>query len=111
MQRRHEISDIEWERIKDILPPENKGEGRPSKSNRVMLNGMLWINKTGAPWRDLPERFGHGRRCIHVFAYGAKTTPSKNCSSTYLVTPICRMCLLIVHHVKYTNMPLAQKRG
>ena len=58
MLRRHEISDFDWERIKDILPPENTGEGRPSKSNRVMLNGMLWIDKTGAPWRDLPERFG-----------------------------------------------------
>ena len=58
MLRRHEISDSEWERIKDILPPENTGEGRPSKPNRVMLDGMLWLNKTGAPWRDLPERFG-----------------------------------------------------
>ena len=58
MAHRHEISDFDWERIKDILPPENTGEGRPSKPNRIMLNGMLWINKTGAPWRDLPERFG-----------------------------------------------------
>jgi transposase len=58
MLQRHEISDSEWERIKDLLPPENTGEGRPSSPNRVMLNGMLWINKTGAPWRDLPERFG-----------------------------------------------------
>jgi len=58
MARRHEISDSDWERIKNLLPPENHGEGRPSKPNRDMLNGMLWICKTGAPWRDLPERFG-----------------------------------------------------
>ena len=58
MLRRHEISDSEWERIKEVLPPENTGEGRPSKPNRIMLDGMLWISKTGAPWRDLPERFG-----------------------------------------------------
>ena len=58
MAHRHEISDSDWERIKDLLPPENHGEGRPSKPNRVMLNGMLWICKTGSPWRDLPERFG-----------------------------------------------------
>ncbi|WP_156130327.1 IS5 family transposase [Paenibacillus durus] len=44
--------------MQDLLPPENTGEGRPSKPNRVMLNGMLWKVKTGAPWRDLPERFG-----------------------------------------------------
>jgi transposase len=55
---RHEISDNNWERIKDLLQPENKGEGRPSKPNRVMLNGMLWHAKTGAPWRDLPEFYG-----------------------------------------------------
>ena len=58
MANRHEISDQEWERVKDLLPPENSGEGRPSKPNRIMLNGMLWIAKTGAPWRDLPPRFG-----------------------------------------------------
>ena len=58
MQYRHEISDQDWERVKDVLPPENTGEGRPSKPNRDMLNGMLWISKTGSPWRDLPERFG-----------------------------------------------------
>lgn len=58
MLQRHEISDSKWERIKDALPPENSGEGRPSKPNRVMLNGMLWISKTGAPWRDLPKQYG-----------------------------------------------------
>ena len=58
MPRRHEINDQEWERIEDIFPPENTGKGRPSKSNREILNGMLWIAKTGSSWRDLPERFG-----------------------------------------------------
>jgi transposase len=56
--RRHEISDNNWERVKDLLPPENTGEGRPSKPNRAMLNGMLRQAKTGAPWRDLPEYYG-----------------------------------------------------
>jgi transposase len=55
MLSRHEINDNNWERIKDLLPAENKGEGRPSKPNRIIL---LWKVKTGAPWRDLPERFG-----------------------------------------------------
>ena len=58
MQKRHEVSDDEWERIRVLLPPENTGRGRPSKSNRTIYNGILWIAKTGAPWRDLPERFG-----------------------------------------------------
>ena len=59
MLRRYELTDEEWKRIADLLPPENTGkQGRPRKSNRVMLNGMIWIARSGAPWRDLPERYG-----------------------------------------------------
>ena len=59
MLRRYELTDYEWESIKDLLPPENTGKrGRPSKDNRIMLNGMVWIARSGAPWRDLLERYG-----------------------------------------------------
>ena len=59
MLRRYELTDYEWEQIKDLLPPENTGKrGRPSKNNRIMLNGMIWIARSGVPWRDLPERYG-----------------------------------------------------
>ena len=59
MLRRYELTDYEWEKIKHLLPPENTGKrGRPSKNNRIMLNGMIWIARSGAPWRDLPERYG-----------------------------------------------------
>jgi len=57
--RRYEISDAEWERVKEFLPPEHTGKpGRPSGDNRIALNGILWIARSGAPWRDLPERYG-----------------------------------------------------
>jgi transposase len=59
MSKRYEISDAEWERVRDLLPPERSGKpGRPSGDNRTALNGMLWIARSGAPWRDLPERYG-----------------------------------------------------
>jgi transposase len=59
MKRRHEIPDDQWEKIKDVLPPERKKQGgRPAKDNRMILNAMLWIAKTGSPWRDLPEYYG-----------------------------------------------------
>lgn len=59
MGRRYEISDAEWERVKDLLPPERTGKpGKPSSDNRTALNGMLWIDRTGAPWEDLPKRYG-----------------------------------------------------
>lgn len=72
MLRRHEINDQDWERIKDLLPPENTGEGRPSKPNRIMLNGMLWKVKTGAPWRDLPPRFGPWKTVYSRFRLWSK---------------------------------------
>lgn len=59
MLRRYDITDQQWEQISSLFPPENTGKrGRPSKNNRLMLNAMVWIARSGAPWRDLPERFG-----------------------------------------------------
>ena len=55
---RYELSDSEWDSIKNLLPPEHIGQGRPSKPNRDTLNGILWVAKSGAAWRDLPERYG-----------------------------------------------------
>lgn len=58
-RKRYEASDEEWELIKDALPPERTGKpGRPSGDNRTALNGILWLARSGAPWRDLPERYG-----------------------------------------------------
>lgn len=59
MLRRNELTDQEWEQVAALLPPEKTGKpGRPPKDNRIMLNGMVWIARSGAPWRDLPERYG-----------------------------------------------------
>ncbi len=41
-----------------MLPPQEPTRGRPSHDHRTIINGMLWIDRTGAPWRDLPERYG-----------------------------------------------------
>lgn len=59
MLRRYELTDDEWNRIVDLLSPENTGkQDRPRKDNRTIVNGMVWIARSGAPWRDLPERYG-----------------------------------------------------
>ena len=55
---RHEIKDEHWNRIKDLLPGQAGQVGVTAKDNRLFVNAVLWIGKTGAPWRDLPERFG-----------------------------------------------------
>jgi len=63
---RHELSDEQWERIKDLFPAPNKRGRRPS-SVRHLLNAALWILRTGAPWRDLPEWFGPWRTAYGRF--------------------------------------------
>jgi transposase len=57
MNRRHAISDEHWERIKDFLPGQ-EGDPGVTADNRLFIDAVLWIGKTGAPWPDLPERFG-----------------------------------------------------
>lgn len=42
-----------------LLPPQRPRTGRPAHDHRTILNGMLWILRTGAPWRDLPDRYGN----------------------------------------------------
>ena len=59
MLRRQEIQDEDWDRIRDVLPGPPGDRGVTAKDNRLVVNAVLWIAKTGAPWRDLPERFGH----------------------------------------------------
>ena len=57
--RMQKHSTHQWNQIVSLLPPENSGkQGRPSKCNRTILNGIVWIARSGAPWRDLPERYG-----------------------------------------------------
>src|SRR6187431_1569890 len=58
MQRRHAIRDEDFERIKDLLAGKAGDPGVTAKDNRLFVDAVFWIAKTGAPWRDLPERFG-----------------------------------------------------
>ena len=56
---RYELTDIEWERIKKYFPDKEPGTpSRPPNPHRPIINGIVWIARSGAPWRDLPERYG-----------------------------------------------------
>ena len=66
--RRHDISDQVWKRLQLLLPGGAGKKGRPDGDNRLFLNAVFWILRTGAPWRDLPPDYGdwkntHRRFC------------------------------------------------
>jgi len=58
MPKRHALTDAQWNRIKDLLPGKVGDPGRAAEDNRLFVDAVLFVAKTGLPWRDLPERFG-----------------------------------------------------
>jgi len=66
MTNRGELTNEQWLRLEPLLPPQKPQMGRPAKDHRPILNGIpsassgqaLWRLRTGAPWRDIPERYG-----------------------------------------------------
>ena len=61
--RRWAVTDGQWERLRDLFPPEKSGRGRAFKSNRLMLDGILFHLRSGEPWAALPACFGRSR-CV-----------------------------------------------
>jgi transposase len=62
---RYELADFEWAAIKPMLP--NKPRGVPRRDDRRVLNGIFWVLRSGAPWRDLPQGFGPYTTCYNRF--------------------------------------------
>ena len=56
--RRHDISDRVWELLEPHLPGRQGSSGRNARDNRQFINAVIWILRTGAPWRDLPPEYG-----------------------------------------------------
>ena len=72
MGKREELTDEQWLILAPLLPkplPRSDGRGRPVvHSDRAVLNGVLWVLRTGAAWADLPERFPSGSTCFRRFS-------------------------------------------
>ena len=64
---RYAISDERWARIEHLLPGKPSDPGRTARDNRSFIDAVLWIARTGAPWPDLPERFGKSNTAFQRF--------------------------------------------
>jgi len=60
---RYDLTDFEWRVIKPLLP--SKPRGVPRLDDRRVLSGIFWVLRSGAPWRDLPERYGPRTTCYN----------------------------------------------
>ena len=61
---RYELTDKEWERVAPLLPPTHTGKrGHPWRDHREVINAILWILRSGAPWADLPDRYPPRSTC------------------------------------------------
>jgi transposase len=67
MVGRGELTDKAWDWIEPLLP-KNGRRGKQWQDHRRVINGILWKLRTGAPWRDLPERYGPWQTCYDRFA-------------------------------------------
>ncbi len=67
MKRRHELTDEQWAQMEPFLPGRDGDPGRSGEDNRRFVNAVVWIARTGAPWRDLPERFGNWNSVFQRF--------------------------------------------
>ena len=59
MQRRHELTDSQWNAIKGLIPGKSGDPGRTGRDNRLFVNAVIYVAKMGIPWMDLPERYGN----------------------------------------------------
>ena len=77
---RNELTDYEWATINPMLP--NKPRGVPRVNDRRVLNGILWVLRSGAPWRDLPESFWAVHdllQSLRALAQGWRVGPDHEC--------------------------------
>lgn len=66
--RRYELTDEQWAKIEPLLPGRRGTPGRPAQDKRRFLNAVMWIARSGAPWRDLPERYGDWKNTHRRFS-------------------------------------------
>jgi len=70
---RYEITNEQFARIEPLLPPPIGAKGgRPWTDHRRIINGVFWVLRTGAPWRDVPERYGPWQTVYDRFNFWRK---------------------------------------
>ena len=67
------LRNDQWERIEPLLPGKVSDRGVTAKDNRLFVEAVLWIARTGSPWRDLPPQLGNWHNVYTRFSRWGKT--------------------------------------
>jgi len=72
MAKRYELTEEQYDSIKEVLPGKLSDPGRTAEDNHRFLNGVMWVLRSGAHWHDLPERYGNWKSVHKRFSRWAK---------------------------------------
>ena len=64
---RRDLNDVQWARIERLVPGKEGDKGRHGADNRLFVDAVLWVARTGSPWRDLPDEFGRWNSVFQRF--------------------------------------------
>jgi putative transposase len=111
MRRRHELSDDHWKQIGPLLPGKVGDPGRSGDDNRLFVNAVIWLAKTGAPWRDLPDRFGNWNSVFQRYNRWCKRGVWQQIFETLNIEPDLEHLLLDSTTVRAHQHAAASKGG
>ncbi len=111
IHNRHDISDDVWIILKPNLPGNKGAVGRPANNNRLFINAVLWILRTGAPWRDLPPDYGDWKNTHRRFTRWRDKGVWENLLSIVIDEPDFEWLMIDASHVKVHPHTAGAKGG
>jgi len=111
MAKRYELTEAQYETIRDLLPGKAGDPGRTAADNHRFLNGVMWVLRSGAHWQDLPERYGNWKSMHKRFSRWAKNGVWETVFTRLLKDPKNDYVMIDATLVKAHQQAAAGKRG
>ena len=109
--RRHDISDRVWELLEPLLPGGTGSVGRPASDNRLFINAVFWILRTGSPWRDLPPDLGDWKNVQRRFCRWRDRGEWEKLLEVFIQEPDCEWLMIDASHCKVHPHAAGAKGG
>jgi transposase len=98
--RRHDISDKVWDLLAPHLPGKKGDWGRVAHDNRLFINAVFWILRTGSPWRDLPPDYGGWKNTHRRFSRWRDRGIWASLQERLIVEPDFEWLMIDASHIK-----------